>query len=320
LIITKSSIRPNTFQHYSQIVKQHINPIIGKILLRDLRPDQVQSLYTSKLASGTSNRTTNMIHAVLHRALHHALQLGLVGRNVADSVTRPKLLRKEMKTLNDNQVRQLIQVAEGNRLQILFWFAVTTGLRQGELLGLKWSDVDWQTRRIHIQRQVQRIKGGLIFCEPKSAAGRRVITLGKTTIEKLRDHSRKQKIERINAGVNWQEMDLVFPSSRGTPMEPSNVLKNYKKCLKVAGLPILRFHDLRHTAATLMLQQGINPKIVQERLGHSDISLTLNTYSHVLPSMQEDAAEKLDELLTPIDISDELQKIKESVPKIKDFS
>jgi integrase len=254
-----------------------------------------------------------MIHAVIHRALNHALKLGLVVRNVSDSVTRPKVPRKEMKTLDDYQVRQLIQAAESTQIATLFWVAVTTGLRQGEILGLKWSDLDWDTRRIHVQRQVQRRKGeGLVFCEPKSASGRRVIVLGQSTIDKLREYKNIQQHERMLAGDKWQEHDLMFPSPIGKPLDPSNIVKAYKHSLKAAGLPEIRFHDLRHSAATLMLQQGINPKIVQERLGHSDISLTLNTYSHVLPHMQEEAAEKMDELLTLIEVGDELKKIKES--------
>jgi len=313
LVVAKTSVRPNTYQQYSQVVHQHIIPVLGEIVLRDLRPDHVQSLYTNKLANGVSPNTTRMIHAVIHRALNHALKLGLTYRNVADSVTRPKVVRKEMKTLNDYQVRQLIQVAESEQMRLLLWVAVVTGLRQGELLGLKWSDLDWTSRRIQVQRQVQRRKGdGLVFCEPKSASGRRVIVLGKSTIEKLREYKNNQLKERILLGEKWQDYDLIFPSPIGTPFDPSNVLKAYKDCLKRAGLPNLRFHDLRHSAATLMLQQGVNPKIVSERLGHSDISLTLNTYSHVLPPMQEEAAEKMDDLLTLIEVSDEFNVIMET--------
>lgn len=313
LVVAKTSVRPNTYQQYSQVVHQHINPVLGYIVLKDLRPDHVQSLYTNKLANGVSPNTTRMIHAVIHRALNHALKLGLVYRNVADSVTRPKVVRIEMKTLNDYQVRQLIQVAESEQMRLLLWVAVVTGLRQGELLGLKWSDLDWTSRRIQVQRQVQRRKGdGLVFCEPKSASGRRVIVLGKSTIEKLRNYKNNQLKERILLGEKWQDYDLIFPSPIGTPLDPSNVLKAYKDCLRRAGLPNLRFHDLRHSAATLMLQQGVNPKIVSERLGHSDISLTLNTYSHVLPPMQEEAAEKMDDLLTLIEVSDESNAIMET--------
>lgn len=316
LVIARSSIRPNTSLQYTQIVHKHIVPTLGNILLRELQADHVQRLYTEKLASGVSPRSTRLIHAVLHRALNHALKQGLVSRNVSDAATLPKVPRKEMKTLDDYQVRQLIQATDDVQMQVLFWIAVTTGLRKGEILGLKWSDLDWQTRKLQIQRQVQRRAGeGLIFCEPKSASGRRVVVLGEKTLDRLREHREAQYQKRIQVGDLWQDFDLIFTSPIGTPLDQSKVSKVYKECLSKTGLPMIRFHDLRHTAATMMLQQGIHPKVVQERLGHSDISLTLNTYSHVLPSMQDEAAEKMDELLTLTDVSDELNKIKKTEEK-----
>lgn len=311
LILNETSVRPKTIDQYKQIVRQHIVPDLGMIKMKDLNPRQIQALYSKKLESGTSPRTVILIHAVLRRALNHALKLGMIGRNPALAVIRPKFKRKEMKTLTDNQVRTLLSIAEGDRFEVLFWLAVTTGLRQGELLGLKWSDIDWVNRRIRIQRQLQRLRNGLVFSEPKSAAGRRVIALGVTTVEKLRKHQNLQLGERQAASSFWKENDMIFPSTTGTPMDPSNLYHNFKRLLKEAELPDIRFHDLRHTAATLMLQQGTHPKVVQERLGHSDISMTLNTYSHVLPGMQDEAAGKLDELLTPINVSNELKKIGE---------
>ena len=186
---------------------------------------------------------------------------------------------------------------------------IATSLRQGELLGLNWSDLDWNNRRLRIHRQIQRQQGGLKYTKPKSAAGRRVIVLGATTIEKLRKQQELQDIERKMAGVNRKEGDLIFPTPIGTPMDGCNLYHDFKKILKMAGLPNIRFHDLRHTAATFMLQQGVQSKVVQELLGHSDISLTLNTYSHVLPIMQDEAADKMDELFTPIDVSNEIRKL-----------
>jgi integrase len=150
----------------------------------------------------------------------------------------------------------------------------------------------------------------LVFAEPKSSASRRVVVLGRGTIEHLREHYQRQQIERLEAGDKWQDHDLVFPSSIGTPLEPRNIIREFKGLLARAGLPEIRFYDMRHTAATLMLQQNIHPKILQERLGHSDISMTLNTYSHVLPGMQEEVAEKLDVLLTPINVTNELSNLK----------
>ena len=305
------SVRPMTLSQYRQIVRMHIVPTLGSIKLKDLKPDQIQTLYNQKLDSGTSARTVLLIHAVLHRSLKQAFKWGIIGRNPASVVTRPKVVRKEMMTLNDNQVRTLILIAKGTRYEVLFWLAVTTGMRQGELLGLRWSDLDWRSKKLHVQRQLQRTSAGQIFSEPKSAAGRRVIMLGDETIKKLRAHLGVLSQERQIAGEQWQENDLIFPSTKGTPWDHRNMYKYYKRFLRKAGLPDIRFHDLRHTAATLMLQQGVHPKVVQERLGHADITLTLNTYSHVLPVMQEEAAEKLDQLLTPIDVSNELKKIDE---------
>jgi integrase len=268
-----------------------------------------------------SARSVVLIHAVLRRSLDQAVKSGMIGVNPVLAVIRPKFKRKETKTLSDSQVRTLLSFAEGGRFEVLFWLAVTTGLREGELVGLKWSDVDWTGRQLGIQRQIQRLSGrGLVFSEPKTAAGRRVITLGVTTIEKLRKHLDLQLVARQAAGDSWMENDMIFPSSTGTPMDPSNLYHNFKKLLIVAGLPNIRFHDLRHTAATLMLQQGTHPKVVQERMGHSDISMTLNTYSHVLPGMQDEVAGKLDELLTPINISNDLKQLGERKPSINPYN
>jgi integrase len=301
LVTVKTSVRPKTYDQYRQISTGHIIPILGRIKLKDLRPDQIQSLYNNKLKSGTSNRTVRMIHAVIHRALNQALQMGVITRNPSDAVIRPKLVKKEMKTLTDTQVQTLLLGVRGTRFEALYLLAVTTGLREGELLGLKWSDLDWITRHLSIQRQLQRLHDlGLVFSEPKSASGRRVIVLGTATVEKLREHYQRQQWERLAAGERWVENDLIFPTTIGTPSDWRSLVRSFKKLLQTSSLPNIRFHDLRHTAATLMLQQGIHPKVVQERLGHSQISLTLDTYSHVLPNMQEEAAEKIDELIIPV--------------------
>ncbi len=309
----QTTIRPNTHSQYSQIVKQHILPMLGKIKLDQLKPNIIQQLYSHKLDQGASERTVLLIHAVLHRALRQAVMWGILGWNPSDGVIRPKLRRTEMQVLDDLQVRNLLLAAKGNWMETFLQIAVTTGLRFGEILGLKWSDLDWETRRLQIQRQANRVASeGILFSQPKTKAGRRTVVLGTKTIILLREHWLNQQREIPILSNHWQDYDLIFPSITGTPMDQSNVRKGFKNLLKIAGLPNIRFHDLRHTAATLMLKQGINPKIVQERLGHADISLTLNTYSHVLPSMQEDAAEKIDELLTMIEVGRNLQ-VKESI-------
>ena len=208
-----------------------------------------------------------------------------------------------MKTLNAEQALQFLNMTQSTRYYALFHLAISTGLRQGELLGLQWSDINWLKASLKIQRQLQRISGeGLVFNEPKSASGKREIVLGPSTISILQSHRIQQSVEMSFDGGQWKDMDLVFSTRIVTPIEPRNILRIFKKLLKNAELPNIRFHDLRHTAATLMLQEGIHPKVVQERLGHSQISLTLDTYSHVLPGMQKDAAIALDELLAPIPV------------------
>lgn len=295
----ETSIRPKTFAQYTQIVNQYLAPEFATLKLRDLRPDHIQALYARKIREGRSPRTVLVIHAVLHRALNQALRWGLIGRNPAQAVNRPRFKKKEMHTLNENQVKELLSAGKNSRYETLLWMAITTGLRQGEILGLKWSDLDWVTRRLSIQRQLQRYKGrGLVFTSPKSEAGRRNVLLSIGTIAKLRGHHAVQSYEKQFAGQRWQENDLIFPSELGTPLDPRNLFRVFKNVLGQAGLPNIRFHDLRHTAATLMLQQGIHPKVVQERLGHADIALTLNTYSHVLPNIQEEAVQKLDLLFS----------------------
>jgi integrase len=312
LKMAETQVRPKTIEQYTQIVHQHILPALGKLKMKDLRPDHIQALYNQKLDQGASERTVVLIHAVLHRALRQALQLGITPRNAADAAIKPKLKRKEMKTLDEIQVRSLILAAKGTRFEALFQIAVTTGLRLGEILGLKWTDLDWTSRKLQIQRQSQRLKGqGLVLSEPKTAKSRRTVMIGAATIQKMRDHQDIQHMERSFMGDRWIENNLIFPNAVGNQLDHANLLKAFKGFLEKAGLPDLRFHDLRHTAATLMLQQDVHPKIVQERLGHSDISLTLNTYSHVLPSMQDSAADKMDDLLTLTDVTQDL------APKVK---
>jgi integrase len=298
LIRIKPTLHPNTFKDYSQVIKDHINPFIGLIKLKDLNPNHIQEFYSIKLENGTTPSRVRYIHAVLHRALNLAVRWGYIDRNPAKFVNKPKQPRKEMKSLSAEQVRIFLIKSRGSRYETLFCLAVTTGLRKGEILGLRWSDIDWGSRSLRLQRQLQRVHGeGLIFSKPKSRSGRRLIMLGPSTAQKLRDHKRRQHMEKQDAGKDWEALDLVFPESNGSPTKPRKINRHFKTILLEAGLPNIRFHDLRHTSATLMLQCGVHPKIVQERLGHSSIAITLDVYSHVLPVMQSEAAQKLDEFL-----------------------
>jgi integrase len=304
LITVTPNLAPTTARDYGSYVNRHILPFLGKVILSDLRPDQVQTFYTHLTEKGCSQTTIRIVHAVLHKALNQAVRLGLLGRNPASLVVKPKPKKKEMKTWNDTHVMSFLSVVKDPQYQALYYLAVTTGMRQGELLGLMWTDLDWISGHIQVKRQLQRITGqGKVFREPKSASGKRTIVIGQVGLDKLKANQENQQKLKVFAGEKWKERNLIFTTIIGTPMEPRKMYLMFKKYSNEIDLPSIRLHDLRHTAATLMLQEGIHPKIVQERLGHSDISLTLNTYSHVTPVMQQRVAEKLDNLLKPIPVN-----------------
>lgn len=281
------TLRPKTIESYEYIIRMHIKPEIGNIKLNALRPDHLQKLYSLKLNQGLSNRTVQYIHAIIHKSLHHAMKWGLVNRNIADLVDPPRINRKTPQTLNIEQIKQLLEVLKDDRLYALYTIAVGCGLREGELLGLYWEDVDFLSSNIHIQRAVQQLKGkGLIITEPKSEKSKRNVAMPGFVFNALWDL--KEKSGKLSG--------LVFPTSNNTPISPRNLVRHYKSALVKAKLPDLPFHSLRHSFATIQLMAGTNPKIVQEALGHSQISLTLDTYSHVIPSLQKEAAEKMNEL------------------------
>jgi integrase len=236
LMSIKPSLRPKTWNQYSQENRMHITPILGNIKLKDVRPDQVQALYNAKLEEGKSRSRVRIIHAVLHRAFEAAIQWGLIGRNPADAVSKPRPLKKAMKVWNEEQLIAFLSVVAGTRYEALYYLAITTGLRQGELLGLLWSDIDWLTGQIHVQRQLQRVTGeGLVLVEPKTKAGNRVVVVGSKAIDKLRKHFQMQQFERQVAGKRWQENDLIFTSTIGTPNEPRNAFRNFKDIRKLRG-------------------------------------------------------------------------------------
>lgn len=285
----RPTIRPSTYVRYEAIIRLHIAPRIGDIPLVKLSPVHVQGMNVDLERAGVSPRMRQFTHAVLHRALNQAVKWGLVDRNVCDAVDRPRVPRKELRTLNAEEAQRLLEAAKGDRLEALLVLALTTGMRQGELLGLQWEDVDLKTGTVYIRRTLLELKGKLTLGETKSGRNRRV-DLPDIAVETLREH-RKRMLAEGHPGP-W-----VFCDTQGGPIRKSNLTRRwFKPLLQRAGLPDIRFHDLRHTAATLLLTLGVHPKIVQERLGHSQISLTLDTYSHVLPSMQREAARKLDTL------------------------
>ncbi len=278
--VHKPSIRIGTYKGYRGYLDKHILPALGRIPIQKLTPQHVQAFYTRKQQEGLSAKSINNIHGMLHKALDHAVRWGLVPRNVCDAVSLPKQTRHEM------QARQLLVAARGHSLEGLLTLAVTTGMRSGELLALKWQDINFDTGSLHIRRSMGYIsrKDYLEF-EPKTAKGRRKIVLPPFVCEALKQHHTRQLEEHLKAGTRWQDHDLVFCNIYGGYLDPAHLRQRFDKLLKDEGLPDVRIHDLRHSAATILLGMGVPAKVVQEILGHSQISMTMDIYSHVLPDM-----------------------------------
>lgn len=295
----RPTVRERTHHRYEQYVRLHIVPTLGKVRLAKLTPQHLRSLYSSKLAEGLSPTTVVHLHRVLHGALKQAGRWDLVPRNVADLVDPPRMNRAEMATLSAIEVRRLFEVARSHRLEALFVVAITTGMRQGELLALHWRDLDLDAGTVKVRGSLQRMRDNrLAIVEPKTAKSRRLITLSETGIEALRRHRARQATERLRLGPAWVDEDLVFTNMVGRPVSATNLLhRDFYPLLERAGLPKVRFHDLRHTAATLLLEGNVNTKVVSEMLGHTQVGVTMDLYQHVTPTMQQHAADTFDALL-----------------------
>ncbi len=294
--VVKPSVRPKTYHSYAQLVRLHLKPALGRHQLAKLLPQHVQGMMNDKLAAGLSPRTVQYLRAVLRRALGQALKWGLVARNVATLVDPPRSERHEMQALNPSQAGQFLEAARGDRLEALYRVALSLGLRQGEILGLRWEDVDFDAGTMRVRVQLQRIDGKPRLVDLKTVKSRRTVALPAALVMALKAHRMHQLEERLLAGGRWQDWGLVFTSTIGTPLDARNLTTRYKALLKRAGLPDVRFHDLRHSCASLLIAQGVPPRVVMEILGHSQISLTLNTYTHVLLDAQRQAADVMDRL------------------------
>jgi integrase len=290
----KPSTRPRTSDRYEQLIRLHIAPEIGKIRLEKLAPSDVQRLLNRKLAGGLSPKSVRHLRAVLTVALNRALRWGLVGRNAAALTDAPKLERHEIHPLTLAQTQHFIEAVRSEQFGPFFLLAATTGARRGELLAAKWADVDLDTRVMRITGSLQRIDGSLQVCEPKTAKSRRPLPLLDFVAEALKAHRARQLRERLQAGSDWMERGFVFTGDHGQPLDPDGALRDaFKDMLEKAELPDIRLHDLRHSAASLLLALNIHPRVVMELLGHSQISLTMDTYSHTVPEILRDAIDKL---------------------------
>jgi integrase len=292
----RGSVRESTCESYRRQVKRYMVPALGNVKLKKLSAMHVQGMYRSMLDRNLSPRTVQYTHANLHRALKQAVRWGLVPRNVCEDVDRPRLQREEMLPLCREQARRLLKATEGDRLEALYVLAVHTGMRPGELLGLKWEDVDLDATggSLRVNRALSEGK----LAATKTKRSRRRIDLSAGSVAALKAHRKRQLEERMQKAGLWRDHGLVFPSVVGTPLSHRNVVRAFKELLKRAGLPVgTRLYDLRHTCATLLLNSNVHPKYVQELLGHASISQTLDTYSHVLKGMDGGIGGAIDEAL-----------------------
>jgi integrase len=298
----KAGLAPRSYHNYKLQIREHIVPAFGTMKLSKLDTPNIQALYSAKLRDGLKPSSVRYIHAVLHRALSKAVELRLIARNPAASADPPKVRHEEITPLDNEQTRVFLNAAHRQKHEALYVLSVTCGLRMGESLGLKWSDIDLGTGALRVNRQLQRLRrdgdrpGRLVFSEPKNAS-RRTIDLPQRAVEALRSH-RKHQLEETLRASSYEDSDLVFATGKGTPLDAQNVVnRHFKPLLDRAGLPPIRWHDLRHTCATLLLGRSVHPKLVQHLLGHASITITLDRYSHWIPSMGRHAAEGMDKAL-----------------------
>lgn len=293
----KPGVRPRTFQSYSELVNVHLIPGLGRIPLTKLTQQHIQQLINAKLSDGLSPRRVQYMHAVLRRALGQAEKWDLVSRNVAKLVDPPRVVQAEIRPFTPDESRMFLTAIRGERLEALYVLAISTGLRQGELLGLSWSDVDLAGRELTVRTTLQRIRGDIFFLEPKTARSRRTIALPDFVVDALHAHRGRQMGEKLLAADQWETSDLIFTTPFGKPLTDRVARDHFYRILDRAGLRRQRFHDLRHCCASLLIARHVEPRVVMETLGHSTIGMTMNTYAHVIKEAQREAAGRMNDLL-----------------------
>ncbi len=311
---------PRTCERYEEIVRVHLIPALGSFPLLALQPRDIQKYYAQALETGRrdgkgglSALTVHKHHRILYESLRYGVRQGILVRNPADAVTPPHGQSKKPAMVGANSVQLILEAAKETPYYALFFTSAYTGLRRGELLGLRWGDIDLEKATLSVIQTLQQLRNGeYIFREPKSKRGRRQIALSPSLAIMLWDHQIKQGYARKELGKFLTPTDLVFSHPDSKPFRPNSITRAFKVIAESVGLKGARLHDLRHAHATILLQQGVHPKIVQERLGHSTVATTLDIYSHVLPGLQEAAARRFDEglesALTEAQVAEVLEK------------
>lgn len=292
--VHKENLRISTYVKYKKLVK-YIVADLGDVWLQKLTPLEVQQFYAKKRKDGLSSKTVHEIHGVLHLALKHAVRWNYISRNVCELLDSPRVVSRKGTPLSVEQAKKLVESLKGHRLELVVLTAIITGMRRGEILALRWADVDMERRVLIVLHTVDYIPPfGYVENEPKTKTGKRLIDLPEFYIALLKKHKVKQERQRRKVGDKWENRDLVFPDTTGGYMSPAHLNADFKEILVRAGIAHMPFHDLRHSAATILISMGIHPKVIQELLGHSDISITLGIYGHLFPTMGQGVAQKWD--------------------------
>ncbi|WP_293909900.1 site-specific integrase [Deinococcus sp.] len=303
----REGLKPNTVQSYRDTVRLYITPHIGAVKLEKLRPLDVERLLSRMQKSGKSAVNRRYALRILSMALRQAVRWQMLPRNVADVVSPPKAERPEMKVWTPEQVATFLDAAQVHRLYAAFYLSLMTGMRRGEVLGLQWADLDFERARLNVRNNLVEVHRdgvpgktqagkatvssvSIELQTPKTAASKRTVALSPGTLSKLREHQARQAAEQSAAAEAWQGPGYVFASELGGPTNPNYFYDQFKKLAKGAGLPDIRLHDLRHTAASLMIRRGVSPKVVSDRLGHTDPAFTLRVYTHLYDEQREEAA------------------------------
>lgn len=295
--VMRHQIAPSTFSNYQTVVRMHILPILGRKKLAELTVSDVDKLLSLKTDSGLSPSTVRRIRAVLAQCLDQAIRWELVHRNVATLSRSPKMVRHEGRTLSPEQARRLLESLRGHHSEALYALMLSTGLRRGEALGLRWSDFDRATGVLRVSRQLKREGSRLVTTDTKTSLSRRAVNLPVPMLKTLLDHEVRQGAQRGHLGTSWIDSGFIFTSSIGTPIDPRNLYREFQKVCRSAGLGDWHPHELRHSAASLMLAQGVKIQVVSQVLGHSSIRMTADVYGHLLDPDRKEAAQAMGSLL-----------------------
>ncbi len=290
-------VKPTTAEDYAATIRVHILPTLGNVLVQRLTVPQVQAFMSGKREAGASPRTVQLCYLRLSQALKYAVASGILERNVCEAIKSPKVVYRRGDPWAVDEGQRFLEAAADDGLSPLWLLALTTGMRKGELLGLRWRDLDWERATVQVHQTVTTYKGAATIQEPKTVTARRTVRLMPEAVASLKEHRKAWATRKLAAGPLWHDTDLITCTAIGTPVHPSNVDRSFQAIIARASLRRIRFHDLRHTHATWLLTSGTPLKVVQERLGHAKPSITLDVYGHLLAGMQDEAVDRLGAML-----------------------